>query len=494
MTLLIRNVLILRGDGSPPEPGDVFISNDKISAIGNFPLKMADRIIEGQGAYLAPGFIDPHSKADHHFTILEDRGQADALQQGVTTVIGGQDGFSLAPWFGKNSELFYAWANSPRNIDWRTMREFLQVLRRQPLGVNFSTLLGWDALAGGIFPERRQLNSEEFKQLESLLERSLAEGALGVSVDLSSQRVPSLSGAQLNRVAQAVRSAKGVLSVDLRNSSEAALQEILKLARVTKVSLILGNLAAATSKSGWQRLLRDLEADGTDSVHVLLVPFSDRIRPLRDFLPEWALRSTRNDMHALLAEPSLRKKVYADLRILKPDLVRVVKAGRQTELLGLTLREVMAMYEIADSREALLKLMKITNFQALLSEEVAGPEHMRHALSSDRSLVGSGRVNLLHSRTPVFGYEAEPAFVRFLNLAIQKEILTPAAAIRKVTSLPAEIFGLKSRGVIRVGNCADLTLFKGNEIRTVIVNGMVAWSDARATGARAGKIISRSTH
>src|SRR3989344_5423724 len=97
MTLLIKNVRILGGAETFSGTKDVFINGDKISAIGNFSGKDADTVIEGQGAYLAPGFIDVNTDSDHYFSLFDYPEQDDFLRQGVTTIIGGMCGSSLAP-------------------------------------------------------------------------------------------------------------------------------------------------------------------------------------------------------------------------------------------------------------------------------------------------------------------------------------------------------------------------------------------------------------
>jgi len=97
VTILIKNIQLLDGSGRPPVKADVLVKNDKISAIGNFPKYRADEIIDGLGAYLAPGFVDINTDSDHYLTLFSNPSQKDFLLQGVTTIIGGQCGASLAP-------------------------------------------------------------------------------------------------------------------------------------------------------------------------------------------------------------------------------------------------------------------------------------------------------------------------------------------------------------------------------------------------------------
>ena len=92
MTLLIKGVRILGADTDIAGPADVFVTGDKISAIGNFATKKADAVVEGRGAYCAPGFIDPNAETDHYLEIFNHPAQNDFLAQGITTAICGQEG------------------------------------------------------------------------------------------------------------------------------------------------------------------------------------------------------------------------------------------------------------------------------------------------------------------------------------------------------------------------------------------------------------------
>ena len=139
MTLLIKNVRVLGGVKEFPDLCDVFVTDDKIAAIGNFPDKKADEVLDGQGAYLSPGFIDINTDSDHYLTLFDHPSQEDFLRQGVTTIFGGMCGSSLAPLLYGTLESVRKWGGSEDygNVDWHTMGEFLETLNKRPLAVNF---------------------------------------------------------------------------------------------------------------------------------------------------------------------------------------------------------------------------------------------------------------------------------------------------------------------------------------------------------------------
>src|SRR5271170_3624917 len=163
MALLIKNVRIVGGAREFPESSDVFVSDDKISAIGNFPNKDANEVIDGQGAWLSPGFIDVNTDSDHYLTLLEYPSQEDFLRQGVTTIFGGMCGSSLAPLLYGGLESIRKWGDVEKaNVSWHSVRDFLSALDAHPLAVNFGTLAGHATIRRAIVGESiRDLTKNE---------------------------------------------------------------------------------------------------------------------------------------------------------------------------------------------------------------------------------------------------------------------------------------------------------------------------------------------
>src|SRR3989338_9141877 len=109
--LLIKNVQIIDGTGKESYKADVIVKDDHISAIGNFASKKFGEIINGNGAYLSPGFIDVNSDSDHYLTLFTNPEQQDFLLQGVTTIFGGLCGSSLAPLLYGELDSIKKWGN-----------------------------------------------------------------------------------------------------------------------------------------------------------------------------------------------------------------------------------------------------------------------------------------------------------------------------------------------------------------------------------------------
>src|SRR3989338_776433 len=177
MTLLIKNVQPIGAGNKLPERTDIFISGDKISAFGNFSSKGADETIDGQGAYVSPGFIDVNTDSDHYLTLFDDPAQEDFLKQGVTTIIGGQCGSSLAPLIYGSLESIRKWTDIGKmNVNWNSAKEYLNELERRRLGVNFGTLIGHSTIRRALVGEsQRTLTKNELKVFNETLKRTMGE-------------------------------------------------------------------------------------------------------------------------------------------------------------------------------------------------------------------------------------------------------------------------------------------------------------------------------
>lgn len=447
------------------------MSHGRISAVGKFPLKNADRVLDAQGGYLAPGFIDAHSELDHHFTLFDPQARMELLGHGATTAIGGQDGYSLAPWTGAQAEMARKWGGVQRNADWRSVAEFRNFLRKHDPGFSFGTLAGGSTLCHLLRFSGKGLSAEEFAALEMLVARALREGALGLSLDMD--QVPRLAPKQLVRLAEKVADMDKVLALKMHHEPLGeSLAAALRAGKETGVRLVLADVLPKQGEpEEWEYV--ESKVSSVKDVYVEVSPFARSTRPISALLPDWARRGNLRDMQAVLRDARLARKVAEDLPVPGPDELRITRAGRQKELLGLTLREVMAMYEVPDAREALVHIMRITGLNAAVEQENLRPEMVKEVLAHERALVRGAHPNLLQDTAPLQAYADEPPFAAFLAQAATEGEAALARAVMKITSLPARIYGFRDRGEIASGKAADMVLFKDSEIKLVVRDGRV---------------------
>ncbi len=499
MTLLIKNVRVL--GGSRPFPGscDVFVSGDKISAIGNFPNKKADLVLDGQDAYLSPGFIDVNTDSDHYLTLFEYPGQEDFLKQGVTTILGGMCGSSLAPLLYGTLESMSKWGDPNRlNVNWHTMGEFLKVLDRRPLGVNFGTLVGHATIRRAILGEAlRDLTKNELDVFARTLTTALEEGAFGLSTGLAYVHARNTSYAELKSLAGIAKKFHGVYATHLRNPSKgiaASVEETIKLAEEAGVKTLINHFVPVVgSEKEYETALAAIEAlPGDMDLHFDIYPSSSSLLPIYTFLPLWAQNGGVDVMLANVKDEWLAARIQKDMPHLDEEHFVIAQAPGNDFLVGKTLKEVKRMYGFTDGRDALIRLMVTMNMRGgVLYRNLAAPLSKR-AIASKRSFVASNAPSFTDSAVRGKQLKSErttSTFIKFLSMVEQDHIMPLEEAIAKITAAPAKKFDLALRGTIAEGNFADLACFKGGEIRFTVVNGKVAMHNGACTQALAGKVL-----
>lgn len=416
MSLLIKDAEIYDGGGGEPTHGDIFVSGDKISAIGDIPARHASEVIEGRGLKICPGFIDAFSKTDHYCGILDEPEQKEFLGNGVTSVIGGQEGISLAPLFPENLELLEEWSGRHRNMGWHSVDDFLKHLSRLPLGVNFGTLIGWETVRRAFPASKKNFSRAETALLNKIMTTALAEGGLGVSRREDREKI--------------------------------------------------------------------------------VVPFTREIIPARTFLPDWLnSRGIKAEKEAI-ADEWLRAKIIRDIPDLDPKFFIVVQAPGHDPLVGSTLQEFAQLFRLKDPKAALVHLLALTGCRALVAYPRKTPEELRSALLSPDVLLGTAGASLGKSRRPkaILVEENVSALPYFLSLVAAEGLMPLAAAVRKITAVPARRFGLWERGELKEGKFADITGFsldpRSHEvsIKFVVLNGKLVMKDGEFLGS-AGRIL-----
>lgn len=503
MTLLIKNVQ-LPGEADTTKdaaqrPFDVFVSGNKISAIGNFPNKRADMVLDGQGAYLSAGFIDVNTASDHYLTLLNDRSQEDALKQGVTSLIGGMCGASLAPLLYGSLESIQKWGDASRvNVNWHTMAEFLEVMDRRPPAVNFGTLVGHATVRRAIVGEAlRDLTKNELGVFARTLEASLAEGAFGLSTGLGYVHARRTPYAELRTLAEVVKKYGGVYATHLRHDAvgvKESVEETIKLARDTGVSALISHfspvMGAEKEYEEALALVNDLPPEV--DLHFDIAPSASSLVPIYTFLPEWAQTGGIAVMNATINDEWLFPRIKKEMPAFDEANFVIAQAPGYEFLVGKSLKEIKEVYEADDCRDALLRLMQALQLRGSVLYKNLDAALIARAIASPRSLIASAAPSIPGSASGEKHFKSErttSTFSVFLSLVEEQKIMPLADAIKKITRDPAKKFGIAGRGEIKEGNFADLVCFRGGEVKFTIVNGRVAEKENEFQAAFPGSIL-----
>ncbi len=250
MTILIKNAQLIDGSGKQAVKADVLVKKNKIAVIDNLIKYKAGETIDAMGAYLTPGFIDIATYNDRNLDIFLNPGQENLLKQGVTTIIGGHNGFSLAPLLYGSLEALRPWADIRRiNVNWHTFAEFFKTMKKKPLGVNFGTLLGHTTVRLDIVHDShnsafRDLTQNETAVLSFVMRNGLKDGAFGISTGLDNPLVSEASYFEIKKMAELTIKTGALFSLNVKDNKEGLIESVKKaifLAKETGAKIFINN-------------------------------------------------------------------------------------------------------------------------------------------------------------------------------------------------------------------------------------------------------------
>lgn len=523
LDVIIRNGKVIDGSGlNAPKTLDIGIKGDEIVKLGNLENEVGDKEIDAGGRYVTPGFIDINNHSDTHWTLFKYPDQESMVRQGVTTIIGGNCGSSLAPILGEGSiKSLRKWINlRDVQIDWDRMGEFLDYMQdNRSLRINFGTLVGHATLRRGLIGEHiRPLTREEIKIIAHQLDQAMQEGAWGISTGLMYTHTRVAAEEEILDLAKVVKYNKGLFSAHLRGEGEDlifSIREAVDIAQKSGVNFEISHLKAV-GKKAWHLFARALhlikEANQRGAkINFDIYPYTSSGPVLYTLLPAWATEGGRENLLKKLRRPDFRRKIIEEIKSNSLDYSQIVIASSPlSKLLVSKSIEQIAQIRETSPEEVIVDLALASEDQCNVIMKLLAEDNVQVALMCKEAIVSSDGVgysqeesqsgNIVHPRC--FG-----AFPRFLSRYVkEKKILSLPKAIQKMTSLPAQKIGLPGRGLIKVGYKADLVVIDWNEISDqstlrqpyqfptgidyVVVNGEITVKKGKlAKGVRSGKIL-----
>lgn len=477
MSLLIKDVQVVDGTGSEPYKADVLVQGSTISAIGNLKARDANRTIDGLGHYLTPGFIDAYTAADHYLGIFLNPHQEQYTAQGVTTIIGGHCGSSLAPLLYGTLESIRKWADPAEiNVNWHTVQDFFKALSKIPIGVNFATFAGHSTIRRAIAGDRTRLQNQEFEVFKYVLRQAIKDGALGLSTGLAYVHGRSASRSELARIMEVLKETNGVYATHLRAEGKnlvSSTEEVIKLAEETGIKTVISHFRSVKGfEKEFEEAWRKIE-DSPAQVYVTVYPYETTTAPIYALLPEWAQSKNLETMLERVKTPGTKPLIKKDMKDINPDTICINSAQKHPYLVGKTLSEISENIQ-KPPHDALLHIMDVTNLRATVSIKNLNPRSILPLLGNSRTLLTAYMAGL-PSTSFSEPEQAKTVFPDFLKQVIASKALKLEKAIEYLTSKPAGIFGIPKRGIIKEGNAADLVIISKNDysIKDVIIGGNV---------------------
>ena len=476
ITIVILGATLIDGSGRAPlRDSAIVIRGDSIVAVGRrgqVRIPKDAQVLEARGMVVSPGFIDAHNHSDRGFTT--DPSAASQVSQGITTVVIGQDGGSPFP-----------------------VGEYLGRLDARPIALNVLTFVGHATVRSRVMGNdtNRRATPAEIQRMKQMVEQAMRDGAIGLSSGLEYETGKPASTDEMIALARVAGAFGGIYISHIRDEADKtfeAFNEAIQIGREARIPVQISHIklgsVAVWGRAGEAVALINRARRGGVDVTADCYPYDAWSSTIRVLIP-----SGRHD------DPADVARGLADVG--GPANITIVSCEAHPEY------EFKNMEEIS-RREG---ITPVELYMKIVRDGGAGvvchsmkDSDIRTFYRQPWVMVSSdGGIGARHPR----GAGSYPRVLgRFVR---ESRWLTLPEAIRKMTSLPAQRFKLKDRGLIRAGFKADLVVFDPNRIidratfqepqltsegvQRVFVNGVEVWSEGKVTGERPGQALRRSS-
>jgi N-acyl-D-amino-acid deacylase len=476
--ILIRNATVIDGTGAARRQADIGIRGDRIARIGDLAGARGALEIDLAGRVAAPGFIDAHTHDDR--LMLSDPAMTPKVSQGITTVVAGNCGISLAPMPRTVPDP----VTPPLNLlddegkwfKFRSFAEYVAQLKATPAATNCALLVGHTTLRVSTMEDLgKPATTAQIERMRELASEALAAGAVGISTGLFYEPAVAAPTEEVIEVCRPLKEFGGVYCTHMRDEADRindSLEETFRIGREVGVPVVISHLKVVgeRNKGRSQEAIDLIEKNmKTQTICVDCYPYT------------------------------------AGSTVLSAD--RAASSARVI----VSWSKSLPQYAGQDL-DAIVKQMGVSQEEAIRRLLPAGGIYFRQDESDVQRILKYGQTMIGSDGLP---HDASPhprlwgTFPRVLGHYGRLMGLFPLeTAIYKMTGLTAKNFGLKDRGVLREGAYADLTLFDpetidsaadyehpiapARGIDTVIVNGAVVWRDGQVSGHRPGRVLSRT--
>jgi len=524
--VIIRGGTIYDGSGGEPLVGDVAIAGDTIAAVGTVTGR-GRMEVDATGMAVAPGFINMLSHSEE--TLIQDpKGQSE-IRQGVTLEIFGEG--SMGPLSDAMKKEFQEQQGDIKYpIEWTTLGEYFDFLTRRGIATNVASFVGASTVRVHVIGyQNRAPTAPELERMKELVAQAMDEGALGVTTALIYTPATFARTDELVELAKVASEAGGIYAAHIRSEGDRfldAIDETIQIAADAAIPAEIYHLKAA-GNANWPRM--DLALAKIDSARAAglkitadMYTYTAGATGLDAAMPPWVQEGGLQAWIGRLKNPAIRRRVAREMRTPStqwenlylgagsPDQVLLLgfKTDSLKALTGKTLANVARMRGKSAEETAMdLVIQDGTRVEVayfLMSEDnikkqIAQPWVSFGSDAGSQAPEGAFLKSNPHPR-------AYGNFARLLGKYVRDEQVIPVQeAVRRLTSLPAEVLRLQRRGALKPGHYADVVVFDAANIQDhatfekphqyatgvlhVFVNGQHVLKDGEHTGVLAGRIV-----
>ena len=494
--LVITNARVIDGSGNPWFRADIGVNDGRIVRIGRIGAIQGRQAIDAKGQILAPGFIDVHTHVESIYSLPAAE---NFIRMGVTSLVTGNCGSSTTD-----------------------VGEFLGRIQAKPIAVNLATLIAHGSVRRRVVGlDDRAPTAEEQKQMEALVEKGMQEGAVGLSTGLIYTPGTFAKTDEIIGLARVAARYGGLYATHMRNEGEKvadAIRESIKIGEQAGLPVEISHFKISSKKLWGQSpmtlgLVRDARARGL-TVTVDQYAYTASSTSLESRLPSWLRAGGLEEAKKRLADNATREKVVSDMKdSLKRsgfkdfDYAVVASYDHDKSFNGKSIAEITKLVkkksDVSSQIDQMIEMYLAGGagmvYHGMSEDDVKRIMQEPFTMIASDSGVRQNDESVPHPR----GYGNN---VRVLGHYVRElKLLSLEDAVRKMTSLPAQTFGFRDRGLIREGFAADIVIFDENTIvdratydqphqfpvgiSFVIVNGEVVLKDNALTAARPGTAL-----
>jgi N-acyl-D-amino-acid deacylase len=525
--VVIRNALIYDGSGGKPYSGDIAIDGDRIAYVGVHRTLGGHREIDAHGQAAAPGFIDMMGHSEE--SLLIDGRAVSGLKQGVTLDVFTEQ--SMGPMTEQMARQAASRQGDVKfDVTWRTLGQYLDHLQQRGIAPNVASFVGEGEVRVNVLGEGNVTPTpEQLRAMRALVHQAMEEGALGVTTALIYAPMNYAKTPELVDMARESARCGGMYTAHMRSEGdhiEEAVQETIEIAHESGAPAEIHHLKFI-GRSNWgkrETIVGMIEAARASGVRITadMYMYTAGGTAVDASLPPWVHDGGPEAMIARLKDPNIRAKVIAAMREEHPKdwenlyrqagadgmLLLEVKHAALKPLIGKTIVEIAKARGVS-AEDAIIDLVIEDEASAGAAYTIITEDNIPRQFAlpwvssgSDAESSAPEGVFLLSSTHP----RAYGNFARIFAKYVRDEhVVSIEEAVRKLTSLPADVLSLADRGRLKKGAFADIVIFDPKTFQDhstyakpmqyatgmtdVFINGQLALKDGEPTGAHTGRIL-----